>query len=139
RDLTWKPHGHRPPQTSPVHVDVQTSANCGSDWYCNLGLKDRLDDARATSQKQVEDAQEGCRSIKCEEAIDDNVKYHIVDDGEGHSYLAGDGNTLITFTNENRVKEVAAQKAKAAECQKSFWCRATKWAQDHAGIVSAIA
>src|SRR5581483_6262185 len=64
-----------------------------------------------------------------------------IDNGDG-TYTSTDGYSVITYTDTNRVQQIAAQKAadqKKAACQKSFWCKTKTWVENHADLVGDIA
>src|SRR5262249_3953783 len=106
-----KPSPKKP--SMPPNTKSQNSSDCGSDWHCNLGLKNKIDDALARGDQQRRMALAGmnCYSAACEDQAPDSASW--VDNGDG-TYSKTNGYDLITYTDTNRVQQIAKDKAAAA-------------------------
>ncbi|HYS34950.1 MAG TPA: RHS repeat-associated core domain-containing protein, partial [Pseudonocardiaceae bacterium] len=144
-----RPDLHLGPRHTPtVHAATLKPGDCRDDSVCRRDIAKGIDDTLQKANQQLEDALAKCQTAHCQQHVYDkagNGDYDWVDRGDG-TYYKTDGNSLIIFTDDNRVAAVKAQQqaaeaaqAKAAACSKSFWCRAKQWAEDHADLVGAIA
>ncbi len=143
-------NNYRTPRTGAApstHV-AAVSAKDLDDSASRRDLNRTLDDVKNRAEELLQDALAKCHSIRCEQAVYDKAAagaYDWVDRGDG-TYAKADGNTLVIFTDDNRVAAVKQQQqaaeaaqAKAAACANSWWCRTKKWATDHAELIGAIA
>jgi RHS repeat-associated protein len=85
--------------SSPPDTARQNSSDCGSDWRCNLALKNKLDDAAARLQQQQSMALANaahCVSQACYEQSMAGSAW--LDNGDG-TYVTTDGYNLVTYTS----------------------------------------
>jgi large repetitive protein len=127
----------------PPGVTVQSGSTCGgADWRCSVDVQNKIDDAMSRIQQQRSQALAAAAHCTNQKCYDDAMATaDWIDNGDG-TYTNTDGTHLVTYTDDKRVKQIADDKAaaaKKAECQKSWWCKAKTWAEDHASLVGAIA
>jgi large repetitive protein len=138
-------HASWPTRQSSLTVKTETSRDCGSDLYCNISLKNQIDDIKQKQNQRYDDALAKCYTSRCEQhvnALAASGAYSWVDRGDG-TYVTTDGSVLVTVTDNDRVAAIAAKREadqKAAACKKNFWCHAGQWVKDHASqIVGFVA